>query len=565
MFTMPAISLADDDFLDVTEAFFPQLLLQHKSEREAKLQVTWHIAADHYLYRHAFKVTKKAGATQESLSFDMPSGELTYDPFQEKDLEIYTNDILQTIPLTNWSEAFSIELIAQGCSKKGLCYSPYSYQFGISNGKVSPLNDKANEKLKEKNNLSLAPTSEKTHNMLLLVISAFIGGLILNLMPCVFPVLSLKALSFTSQYSSAREQHVHGWIYTLGVTSSFLAAAAIILIARHLGEGIGWGFQLQQPVFVIFMVYLFFVMGLNLLGFIELGGAYAGLGQELTSGNKRSASFFTGVLAVLVASPCTAPFMASALGVALTQSSIYTLAIFISLGLGMASPFLLLSYVPNAVEYLPKPGNWMTIFKQVLSFPLFITAIWLLWVLSHQTASDTIALVLLGLVCITFSVWMMKNAKAYQYKKTGKLIAQSMAILSLVPAIAFAITAQSSINLNEQQISTPYSSNTLNELRKNNKAVFIDVTAEWCITCKVNEKVALTDKVKATLLERGIVTLVADWTNKNIEVEKLLKQHSRSGIPLYIMYPAGDTKPRILPQVLSENIMLDAIQEATKG
>lgn len=571
----------NEEFLEAKQAFVPSLHLE-----EGQLIADWQIAEGYYLYRHMFKVFRKVANEKHSLDFSMPRGEIRYDQFLEKDIETFTHHIRQTVSLPNAlvqgkGQAHYITLEAQGCSKKGLCYSPQQYTYSIdthgnilesvnSETTVEPSNTNISRSgisqadLVDENNVAIEPRVEKISviELIMFTASAFIGGLLLNLMPCVFPVLSLKALSFSSIHASVREQRIHGWMYTMGSVLSFATIAFIIIVARHTGESLGWGFQLQQPTFVIFMVYLFFIMGLNLMGFIEIGGAYAGMGQNLTSGHSRNASFFTGVLAVLVASPCTAPFMAPALGVALTQPLFYSLLIFVALGLGMASPFLLLSYFPSLSRYLPKPGNWMVVFKQLLAFPLFVTAIWLFWVLTRQTNMNTIALVLLGLVCITFSLWLLRttiHVTSALHRHTVKI----SALLVLLPAFIFAVQAQSTPNIQQTVTDTNhFSFEKLRSLRNANSAVFIDVTADWCITCKVNENIAFTDRVLQELHERNITMLIADWTNKSPEIDRLLQEHNRSGVPLYVMYPADGGEAELLPQILTEDILISAMQRA---
>lgn len=379
-------------------------------------------------------------------------------------------------------------------------------------------------------------------------------------MPCVFPVLSLKALSFASSHVTPHKQHAHGWAYTLGAVLSFVGFAVIMLVAREAGEQLGWGFQLTNPVFVAFMVYLFFFMGLVLSGFVELGGGWMGMGQNLTSGEGIKSSFFTGVLAAVVASPCSGPFMATALGIAITQHAAIAIIIFACLGFGMALPFLLLSYNPKLTNRLPAPGVWMDTLKQFFAFPLYLTGVWLLWVLGHQVNSDAAAALVMGAVLIAFSFWLFKQTTQ---SKTWNVIRLATAIASLVIALGIAIAAKWFAAPTQYEWE-PYSARDLAAYRKEGTPVFVDLTADWCTTCKVNEFVALnTEEVQNKAEELGIVMMQGDWTNGEEAITQYLEQFGRNSVPLYLMYPATpDTPPVVLPQFLSKSLVLEAMQKA---
>ena len=322
--------------------------------------------------------------------------------------------------------------------------------------------------------------------------------MILNLMPCVFPILSIKVLSFTTTHQSNRSRHIHGLVYTAGVVLSFVAIAVVMLALRAAGESIGWGFQLQSPLFVIFLVYLFFVMGLGLSGYLEIGSNLMALGQLSKRQEGLMSSFMTGVLATVIASPCTAPFMGPALGFAISQPTYVALLVFACLGLGMALPFILLAWIPGLTKRLPRPGAWMDTFKQFLAFPLYITAVWLLWVAGRQTSMDVAAAVITGLVLLVMGLWLWKLSA----KPAGKLIADRCSRRR--SGRTYSTLSEDT----EKSLSKPTSPERLAELRASGQPVFINLTADWCITCLVNERVALSSEKVAQLMDdQGIVYL----------------------------------------------------------
>jgi len=389
---------------------------------------------------------------------------------------------------------------------------------------------------------------------------AVLGGLILNLMPCVFPVLSLKALSVMSAAAgdNASRHRSHALVYTLGVLASFAAIAGVLIALRAGGAAIGWGFQLQSPIFVAALVYIIFALGLSLSGLISFGTRWMGLGQRLTEHPGLAGSFFTGVLAVLVASPCTAPFMGTALGFALTQSAWVAMPVFLALGLGMALPFLLLGFVPALAARLPRPGAWMETFKQVLAFPMYLTAIWLLWVVGGLTSRDGMALVLIGLAAVAFGLWIGTQQGALRGALRWVALAGAAALL-LHPALA---PAPANATVTAKAGWEPWSAERVVQLRAEGRTVFIDFTADWCITCKVNERVALKNpEVEAAFAARNAVLMIGDWTRSDPAITEVLRQYGRSGVPLYLLSVAG-AEPVVLPQLLSPDTVIDALSRA---
>ena len=393
---------------------------------------------------------------------------------------------------------------------------------------------------------------------------AMVGGFILNLMPCVFPVLSLKAMSLASNSGAPiREQQLHGLAYTAGVILSFLALAGTLLSLQAGGALIGWGFQLQSPWFVAALAFLFFFMGLSMSGVIEIGSGIMGVGSDLADKDGYSGSFFTGVLASVVASPCTAPFMGAALGFAFTQTMFVALTVFFALGLGMSLPFLLISFVPALVNMLPRPGRWMLTFRQFLAFPLYATVVWLLWVLGRQTGVDAMALVVGCCVLIGIAAWLYQRPTQsnWRYVELALILACVAGVFSVL-ASPMLKTQQSTVAAVGGENYEVYSDARLAELRDNNQPVFVNMTASWCITCLVNEKVALgSDTVTDALADKDVVYLKGDWTNNDPVITAVLKRYQTIGVPLYLMYPADPNLPaEVLPQILTEGIILDALE-----
>ncbi|MCF6219657.1 MAG: thioredoxin family protein [Robiginitomaculum sp.] len=392
------------------------------------------------------------------------------------------------------------------------------------------------------------------------LVGAFIGGLILNLMPCVFPVLSLKALGFARAAHEDRSViRKHGWLYTAGVMLSFLTLAVVILALKAGGAGIGWGFQLQNPVLVGALALLFFVIALNLFGVFQIGGSVQNTGSDLATSGGAKGAFFTGVLAVVVATPCTAPFMAGALGFAFAQPALMLIFVFIALGAGFALPFLALSYAPGLLARLPKPGPWMDTFKQFLAFPMLAAAVWLVWVLSAQTGTNGVWRILGAMLLVGFAVWLWK------YKSMMAKIALAMSVL-----LAGYFVKDLGEAAREQELSTlpqtsVWSPERVAELRADGHIVFVDFTAAWCITCKVNEVGAINKPQTQELFAKyGVKTLVADWTSRDDAITKELARQGRSGVPLYLVYEPGrdDTSPQILPQILNYEIIEKAVEKA---
>ena len=399
-----------------------------------------------------------------------------------------------------------------------------------------------------------------TISLLTAIIFAFLGGIILNAMPCVFPILSIKILSFIEQSQGSKEKLFHhGLVFSAGVLTTFLAVSALLIFLRASGEAIGWGYQLQSPWVVSLLIYLFVVIGIVFMGNIVLGSSFGNLGTLVQNQKDLTSSFFTGVLAVIVASPCTAPFMGPALGLALLQPGLKSILIFLALGIGFSLPYLILSIYPQLLSKLPKPGEWMQTLKQIMAFPMWASALWLAWVLSSQVDMQSVFAVLLGALLIALGLWLLEKTQnsASILRRVTLIFSLGLMIFSiwLLP-----ITSDNnSPNLKNEE--NAFSVQKLNSLRSEQKMVFLNFTADWCITCKVNEAIALNqDKVKKVLDEKNIIYLKADWTRKDPEIASMLASYGRTGVPLYLLFPSqGD--PIILPELLTEDLLLDFLKE----
>lgn len=402
--------------------------------------------------------------------------------------------------------------------------------------------------------------------LLAALLFALLGGLILNLMPCVLPVLAMKTLALASTAGSdRREASREGFAYGAGAILTFVALGLSIVVLRAGGQAIGWGFQLQEPIAVAAFALLIFAVGLNLSGVYEVSAAVTA-GDALTRRGGITGAFFTGVLAVAVAAPCTAPFMAAALGYAIAQPAFAAMLIFAALGLGFALPFVVIGIWPRALQFIPRPGPWMLRFRQLLAFPMYAAAVWLVWVLAQEAGAGGVVAALSAMVMFALAAWAWNASRmaSDRWRHAGTVVALVALLIALgalwlvraaPPASATARSSDASGIPSE-----PYSPARLAELQRAGRPVFIDATAAWCITCLVNEKVAFSNPdIRLAFAQKHIVYLVADWTNRNAQITALLEAHGRSGVPLYLYYKPGVAEPEVLPQVLTEHAVFAAI------
>jgi thiol:disulfide interchange protein DsbD len=392
------------------------------------------------------------------------------------------------------------------------------------------------------------------------LVFAFVGGLILNLMPCVFPILSLKVLSFAAVPDPGKRHH-HGLAYSLGVLLSFAVLGGALIALRAGGAAIGWGFQLQSPIVVALLAYLMLAMGLSLSGVAEFGASVAGIGGRLAGRGGLVGAFFTGVLATVVATPCTAPFMGAALGAALVAPATLALAIFLALGAGLAAPLLAASFVPGLARILPRPGGWMDTLKQVLAFPLYGTVAWLIWVLIQEVGPEASLMALFGLVLIGFAVWVYGRTRfvAPRSQRVGSALA-AVGLATAVVLAAMLTPASGRVPLPSEGLAyEAFTQARLAALNAEHKPVFVNLTAAWCLSCIVNERVTLDrDAVREALAAHHVVALKGDWTRQDPEIAAFLQSFGRSGVPLYLLYDGSGT-PTVLPQILTEAEMIDAV------
>ena len=401
---------------------------------------------------------------------------------------------------------------------------------------------------------------------------AFLGGLILNLMPCVLPVLSLKVLGIVEHSGEAPGRAWrHGLFYALGVLATFWVLAAILLSLRAAGQHVGWGFQLQSAPFLAFLSGLFLILALNLFGMFEIGASLTRAGGMAGKQAGLAGSFGSGILATIAATPCTAPFMGSALGFALGQPTAMTLLVFTALGLGMATPYLILTASPGLLRFVPKPGPWMKTMKQVMGFLLLAVVIALVWLFGHLTGIDGVGFLLAALLLLGAGAWAFGHAQMGRAGSRGRGFAYASAVLLLLAGLGFGIrgaktllpTAPAGTEAAGTSGWEPYSASRVEALLAEGKPVFIDFTAAWCLTCQVNERVALANaEVAKRFQDLGVVLLKADWTRRDDEITRALAGYGRQGVPVYILYGReSGSAPRFLPELLTPAIVLSALDE----
>jgi thiol:disulfide interchange protein len=547
--TLPG-AVTGPEFLPVEQAY--QLDVEILGERSVHLH--WQIAPEYYLYRHRFAFNLQDDKGLIDLTSELPTGLIHQDEYFGE-VQVFYDSADVTLTLARATQRARLAATSQGCADAGLCYPPNTqyYELDFSAGTATAVSP-PKKPLAQPSAIDSPPVGGGLPYMLLL---AFMGGAILNLMPCVFPILSLKVLSFAR--STDHDRHLHSWLYAAGVIASFVLVAGLLIALQQAGNAIGWGFQLQSPGFVIALAYLFIAMGLSLSGVVELGSNLMNTGSGLANRGGLSGSFFTGVLAVVVASPCTAPFMGTALGFAVNQPPHIGLLVFAALGAGMAAPLLLFSYSGAARALMPKPGAWMDSLKQLLAFPLYATAIWLLWVAGRQTGVNTMTAALSGALMLALGLWLWNHTRWRRALALACLVAAcslgSLRGLDIVNRDATAL-APGKVAWSEREVAAQ---------RSAGKPVFVDVTADWCITCMANESAVLqTDDMVQAFSDHGVVYMVADWTNQDAEIAALLQRHGRNGIPLYLVYAADPAvAPLVLPQLLTKKVVLEALESVS--
>lgn len=406
--------------------------------------------------------------------------------------------------------------------------------------------------------------------MLTAIAAAFLGGMILNLMPCVFPVISLKALSLIRHHDKPAQARAEGLAFLIGVVITMLLLAGALLLIRAGGSSTGWGFQLQSPPVIALLILVMLASALNLFGLFEVGLSVQRVGEVGSGRSGLSGSALTGALAIIVATPCSAPFMASAVGYALTQPPPISLAIFTALALGFAAPFTLLSFFPLLARVLPAPGAWMVTLKQALAFPMLGAVAWLIWVLERQAGSAALALILACCIVLSFAAWLYGIAQKRRMmgrRHWPQHLATALFVLLMVPPLASLTSlspATDAADGTDAAAAVAWSPQNVDAIKGQGKPILVNFTASWCITCQVNDRTSLsTQAVKSAMTRTDTIYMVADSTKYNPDVEQALSDFGRGGLPLYVVYPADGGKPVVLPQVLTPRIVIDALDHAT--
>lgn len=566
-------------------------------------------ARGYYLYRDNTSLTFDAAAAKAGIAPGKPKwprGTAHYDE-HFGDVVVFFQQIDVPLPLLRTRpDAAKLTLRAtfQGCQTNGICYPPMtrSVVLDVPAGTVTPqpvaadsiassvTTTKATEAAgraantetatatqaaSASNDQSPAPDARQPAprgtdlTLFSALVLALLGGLVLNLMPCVLPVLSLKALSLAGNGEDPARARRHALWYTAGVVLSFVLLGGLALALREAGLALGWGFQLQQPLVVALLALLMFGLGLSMSGVWHVGGRWTGMGHALTTKSGPLGDFFTGVLAVVVATPCTAPFMGAALAWAFTAVPAVALLVFAVLGLGLALPFLLIGFIPALAHRLPRPGAWMETFKQALAFPLYLTAAWLAWVLTRQRGADAIGWWLFAAVLLAFAAWSWTRARTTGHR--WALVASVLAAIALVwplrvihtmprPATASALAAPG-----EGITPVSFSEQRLADLRAAGRVVFVNMTADWCVTCKANERAVFrTDAFRDAMAGANAVYMVGDWTDVDPALTAFLQRYKAVGVPLYVVFPRDGGEGKVLPVVLTREGVGEALAEAAR-
>jgi len=552
------------DLLPVTEAF----ALQVRGDGADRLALEWRIADDYYLYRDRLRVDVLDGG-RALLALQSPAGALKQDPYFG-DVEVYrgrTQAQVVLAPAQAGAPPTRLRVVVQGCHEVEplVCYPPHAttLRWDASGVHVedarAPAADAATAAEPAARNDAAAPARQAAPAAAVpgvaqlagILLSALFGGLLLNLMPCVLPVLSLKVMALAGSGADPAQARRRALAYTAGVLASFAALGGLVLVAREAGLGLGWGFQLQQPVIVAALAYVMLALGLSLSGVVLFATRLGGVGHGLATREGLGGDFFTGVLAVVVASPCTAPFMGVALAAAFALSGAVALAVFLALGLGLALPFLLIGFVPALSARLPRPGAWMETLKQGLAFPLYATVAWLAWVLSRQHGSGALGWLFAGLLLLALALWSSERLRHARWPAARPLALLLLPLLAawplwqihrLPPPGAPAQLASDG--------SVPFSDERLRALQRGGQPVFVNMTADWCVTCKANERRLFdTDGFRASLAARDAVYVKGDWTRMDPAITRFLDQHGAVGVPLYVVYRPGQAEGIVLSTV----------------
>jgi thiol:disulfide interchange protein len=539
-----------------------------------KLLLRWTMPKDYYLYRDktALEVISPKGASLGEPEW--PSG-IAHNDKYNGDAIVYYDQVELPVALKDSPGKGDVVVQAtfQGCLENGICYPVMTRQVKLDlSGTGTDVTPAANLAAGAAGSATSAsarpevapqmppPGAGDSPGLLAVLGLALLGGLILNLMPCVLPVLSLKVVSVVEGSGHEGGTRKHALYYTAGVLVSFAAIGLAVIGLRAAGHALGWGFQLQQPVAIAVLIYIMLAVGLSMSGVVQFGTSLGNTGNSLASRSGPTGDFFTGVLAVVVASPCTAPFMGPALAFAFAASPLVALLVFLLLGLGLALPFLAIGYIPALARLLPRPGRWMETFKQVLAFPMYLTAVWLVWVLANQRGANAVGAVLAGAVVLAAALWWFERSRGG--KPLSKVFVAVLALGALYPLLVInALERPQAAAASSGRVT--FSPEKLAELRNSGKPVFVDMGADWCVTCKANEHAVLdTDAFRAVLKETGATYMYGDWTDVNPTIAAFLEQHRSPGVPLYVVYPGNGAEGKKLSTVLTQDAVATALREA---
>jgi len=533
------------------------------------LLLQWTMPKGYYLYRDQTTLRLKNADGLSLGTPEWPTG-TPHEDAHYGQVTVYFGQLELPVPVQGdlaGRGQLTVEASFQGCQDGGLCYPLMTRDAtvdlssgAIATGVATPATTLAGAAPATAAAVPPAPAPLHT-SLLAALLLAFGGGLVLNLMPCVLPVLSIKAVGLLESGENPARRRRHALAYTAGVLCSFAAVGIAIVALRAGGHALGWGAQLQQPLLVGVLACVIFAVGLSMSGVVQFGASLGNTGATLANRGGAAGDFFTGVLAVVVASPCTAPFMGGALAYAFAAPKLAALLVFLVLGLGLALPFLAIGFVPALARWLPRPGRWMETLKQVLAFPMYLTAVWLAWVLAHQRGADAVGLLLVAMVLLALTLWWFERSRTHG--AFGRALVVLPALLTLAPLYVLGqLPAPAQATQAETGV-VAYSPQKLAALRAAGTPVLVDMTADWCITCQANEHAVLDTAAFRDLLKRtGTVYMKGDWTNEDPAITAFLQRYHSPGVPLYVVFPKGGGAGRQLPTVLTSGLMKRALGEA---
>ncbi len=546
--------------LPADEAFHFEALAQTPHQ----LLLRWTMPKGYYLYRDQTSL-KLQGASGLSLKPVWPTGTAHHDQHYG-DVTVYFDQVELPVAVEGDladRKQLTLQARFQGCQQGGLCYPLMTRTVTIELGAGTATSGQASVTAPEMPPAGAGPTTPLQTSLLLALLLALGGGLVLNLMPCVLPVLSIKAVSVLESGESRATARRHALFYSAGVLSSFVVLGMGILALRSAGHSLGWGTQLQQPVLVGVLACVMLAVGLSMSGVVQFGTSLGNTGAGLAARSGPAGDFFTGVLAVVVASPCTAPFMGSALAYAFAAPMLSALLVFLMLGVGLALPFLLIGFVPALARLLPRPGRWMETLKQVLAFPMYLTAVWLVWVLANQRGADAVGLVLVAMVLLAMTLWWFERSRSRG--TLSKFAVAVLAIATVVPMVLLADVPPPSRSVSAEPGVVAFSPEKLAALRAAGTPVFVDITADWCVTCKANEHTVLNTQAFRDLLDRThAVYMKGDWTDVDPTISAFLQQYHSPGVPLYVVFPNHNGPGRQLSTVLTSSMVEQALTDAAR-